>query len=248
MKALIFGSIGVLADTSAKQLDAINRAFIVHELDWKWSEQEYRSMLTQAGGQNRIRWYAESVARIALDDSTIKSIHETKTRLFNDALELHGIELRPGIVRLLDDASSAGLPTAWVTSTNRSNLQAIANGSGEPALLDKFAYITHRGNVSEEKPHPSPYLETLQKLNLEPSEVIVIEDTQVCLASSLEAGLTTIATPTEFTKNQDFSGAVSVVSHLGDPNEPATVISGSNVLNQGMVSIAQLKQLNAEVV
>ena len=246
MKALLFGSIGVLADTSAMQLDAINRSFAVHDLDWVWSEAEYRLMLSQAGGQNRVRRYSQSVADQPLDERTIKSIHETKTRLFNKALEIDGVKLRPGILRLLESAKSAGFLTAWVTSTNMSNLHAIAYGSGELALLNKFSFTTHRGNVSNEKPHPAPYSETLKQLNITPADAIAIEDTQVCLASALSANLTTIVTPTTFSNGQDFSGATSVISHLGDPELPATHLSGRDVLSEGMASLAQLEKIIAQ--
>ena len=243
MKALLFGSIGVLADTSAMQLEAINRAFIAHDLNWNWSEEEYRSMLTQSGGQNRVRWYAESVKGEQISDAAVERIHETKTRLFNDALELHGIQLRPGVLRLLEDAKSSGLATAWVTSTNMSNLQAIANGSSHSGLLENFSHVTHRGTVLKEKPDAAPYVETLKKLGIDPSEAIAIEDTQICLASALEAKLATIVTPTTFSTGQDFSGAASVVSHLGDRDEAATHLSGTSVLDEGLVTISSLGKL-----
>ena len=245
MKALLFGSIGVLADTSAMQLDAINRSFIVHDLDWSWSEEEYRLMLTQAGGQNRVRWYAQSVVGEPLDERIIQSIHKTKTRLFNDALDVDGITLRPGVLRLLEEARSAGVLTAWVTSTEMSNLHAIAHGCRKLTLLDQFNHVTNRATVSHAKPHPAPYIDTLKYFNVAPSQAIAIEDTQVCLASSLAAELTTLLTPTRFSMGQDFSGAVSVVSHLGNPDQPATHLSGSNLLKQGMVSVAQLDELTA---
>ena len=245
MKALLFGSIGVLADTSAMQLGAINRSFIAHDLDWSWSEEEYRLMLTQAGGQSRVRWYAQSVVGEPLDERTIRSIHKTKTRLFNDALDVDGITLRPGVLRLLKEARSAGVLTAWVTSTETSNLHAIAHGSRHLALLDQFDHVTNRANVSNEKPHPAPYIETLKHLNVAPAQAIAIEDSQVCLASSLAAQLITLLTPTSFSTGQDFSGAVSVVSHLGNPDHPATHLSGNNLLKQGMVSMAQLEELTA---
>ena len=248
MKALLFGSIGVLADTSAMQLDALNRSFIVHDLDWYWSEEEYRLMLTQAGGQSRVRWYAQSVVGEPLDERTIRSIHKTTTRLFNDALDVDGITLRPGVLRLLDEARFAGQLTAWVTSTEMSNLHAIAHGCQRLTLLDQFVHITTRGTVSNDKPHPAPYVETLKHLNVAPADAIVIEDAQVGLASSLAAHLATLVTPTRFSKGQDFSGAVSVVSHLGNSDQPAIRLSGCNVLKQGMVSMAQLEELTARAV
>ncbi|MEC7496587.1 MAG: haloacid dehalogenase, partial [Pseudomonadota bacterium] len=36
MRALIFGSIGVLVETSELQRQAYNAAFAAHRLDWHW--------------------------------------------------------------------------------------------------------------------------------------------------------------------------------------------------------------------
>ena len=41
MKALLFGSIGVIAETSELQRQAYNMAFAEHGLDWYWNVANY---------------------------------------------------------------------------------------------------------------------------------------------------------------------------------------------------------------
>lgn len=50
MTALLFGSIGTIADTSELQREAFNAAFLRHGLDWSWDRATYRALLTTAGG------------------------------------------------------------------------------------------------------------------------------------------------------------------------------------------------------
>ena len=54
MPALLFGSISTIADTSELQRQAFNDAFEAHGLDWRWDRDEYRSLLEQSGGMDRV--------------------------------------------------------------------------------------------------------------------------------------------------------------------------------------------------
>ena len=58
MKAVLFGSIGVLAETSELQRRAYNTAFARHDLDWHWNIATYCRLLATAGGKRRIRTLA----------------------------------------------------------------------------------------------------------------------------------------------------------------------------------------------
>ena len=53
MPALLLGSISTVADTSERQRQAFNQAFEAHGLDWRWDQDQYRSMLSRSGGQAR---------------------------------------------------------------------------------------------------------------------------------------------------------------------------------------------------
>ena len=55
MKALLLGSIGVLAETSELQRRAYNTAFVAHGVDWHWNIATYCRHLATPGGQNRLR-------------------------------------------------------------------------------------------------------------------------------------------------------------------------------------------------
>ena len=53
-KAMLFGSIGTLAETSDIQRNSFNEAFKISGLDWFWDEDKYRNLLSKSGGTGRI--------------------------------------------------------------------------------------------------------------------------------------------------------------------------------------------------
>ena len=241
MKALLFGSIGVIVDSSALQLDAYNRAFEEFGLDWHWDEAGYRDMLTMAGGQARLRRYAEQTGKDVPSDETIAAIHERKTALFDEALANGGAPARPGVARLMDAARERSVLLGFITSTEKANVEATLEAAElEPSDFD---IVTHRGNVDETKPDSAPYLKALDSLGLEAREALAIEDTEVCLPAALEAGIATVATPNAFAERQDFSAANAVVDHLGDEARAARTLAGPDIVRTGLVTLDSLAEL-----
>ena len=59
MKSILFGSIGVLAESSEIQRRAFNEAFKEFGLDWYWNVANYIKMLEKPGGLNRIAEYSK---------------------------------------------------------------------------------------------------------------------------------------------------------------------------------------------
>ena len=53
-KALFFGSIGSIVETSDLQRKSFNQAFIKSGLNWHWTKKEYKKLLNKSGGEDRI--------------------------------------------------------------------------------------------------------------------------------------------------------------------------------------------------
>ena len=79
-KAVLFGSIGTLAETSDLQRDAFNEAFKISGLDWFWDEDIYRKLLSKSGGTTRINDYAKETS-VEIDGKKIRNL---KTKIFNE--------------------------------------------------------------------------------------------------------------------------------------------------------------------
>lgn len=82
----------------------------------------------------------------------------------------------------------------------------VVTGSGQPSLIDsldenfpeifKKEKMVTAFDVTNGKPHPEPYLKALKKSDLQPWEVVVVENAPLGVESATAAGLFTIAVNT----------------------------------------------------
>ncbi len=215
VKAVIFGAIGVIAETSDLQRQSFNLAFREQGLDWDWDPATYRRLLAINGGQTRLRAYREEDPhRSHVSDAVIAALHDRKTHHYA-ALTANGALMpRPGVAALVKACQDAGIRVALCTSTSVENVDAIRAALGDTLDFGTFASITTIDKIARVKPASDAYLHCLSQLGLSAHEVIAIEDTPVSIASARAAGVTVIATPGAMTDDQDFAGAAFVTNDL----------------------------------
>ena len=188
-KAVFFGAIGTIADTSDMQRRAFNDAFAHAGLDWNWTPEMYRPMLATVGGVARISQFA---ARAGIDVD-VAALHAEKSRIYQHMLRREGVALRPGVAALIAHTRDTGGTLAWVTTTARANIDAIIDASGDALSADMFDLITDRAMVSAAKPDPEVYYTALTHLGLSETDVLVIEDTPESAWAAHSAGLSVVA-------------------------------------------------------
>jgi HAD superfamily hydrolase (TIGR01509 family) len=215
LKAIIFGAIGVIAETSDLQRQAFNAAFTEAGLDWSWDPETYKRLLSINGGQTRLRAYRDESARQSnVSETMIATLHARKTHHYA-ALTARGQLLpRAGVAQLIKTCQDAGIQVALCTSTSADNVNAIRSALCNTLDFSTFASITTIDKIARVKPAPDAYLHCLSELGLSPHEVVAIEDTPVSMASAIAAGIAVVATPGAMTKDQDFAGAALVVDDL----------------------------------
>ena len=215
VKAVIFGAIGVIAETSDLQRQAFNLAFAEAGLDWNWDAATYRRLLSINGGQTRLRAFRdEDASRSDVTDAVIATLHERKTHHYAALTAGGSLKPRQGVAELIKACQDAGVRVALCTSTSVDNVDAIKAALGHALDFGAFASITTIDKIVAVKPAPDAYLHCLSQLGLATDEVVAIEDTPVSLASAIAAGITVIATPGAMTSDQDFSGAAMKVDDL----------------------------------
>ncbi len=212
---LLFGSIGVLMETSDVQRRAYNQALKEAGLNWAWGREIYAELLNQSGGQDRLRMLAAATGT-ALSQEQIESIHARKTAVACAELAATRTALRPGVGALLKWAKARKMKLGFVTSTNQANIDAIFESAGDALLKSDFDYIGSNTQVAQGKPWPDPYLNALKLLRTAPHEALAIEDTAVSLMSAKRAGLQVVATPGDISAGQDFWQADLVCHSLLD--------------------------------
>lgn len=216
LRAIIFGSIGTLVETSDLQRTAFNAAFDEAGLGWDWDSATYRSLVADgaSGGAARIAAYAADRGE-ALSTAAAAGIHARKSAILQQRMTDDGVPPRPGVVDLIAEARAAGLTVAMASTTSKANIDAIFAATAPALTREMFDVVTCETDAARGKPAPDVYLEVLRRLGLRADEAVAIEDTRQSLASPRAAGIATLVVPGEIAGGQDFGDAPVTASLAG---------------------------------
>ncbi len=209
-KALLFGSIGTLVETSEIQRKSFNEAFKKKGLDWYWTKEEYTKLLSKSGGRDRIKEYAKKKNT----NVNAKQLRDLKTKLFNNYLKKSYLKLRPGVKSIINICYKEKIRLAFVTSTSKNNVNSILFSLRKSISQKNFSFIGNSKLVKNLKPNPDIYLLALKKLKLKSTECLAIEDSQESLNSAVNAKIKCIIFPGKFHLNKKFKNAYKKLSKL----------------------------------
>jgi HAD superfamily hydrolase (TIGR01509 family) len=210
VSAILFGSIGTIADTSELQRQAFNQAFKTHKLDWDWNREEYLTMLEKSGGRNRIADYADAIGQTV----DAEAIHRLKSEFFQNSLTKSQIKPRSGVVETIQGAKSQGLKIAFVTTTSQENISMLMAALQPSLQVTDFDLVLNDSSVDRPKPDKAAYIFALERLGEKSVDCIAIEDNLGGVASAIAAGLDCVAFPNENTAHHDFKRADHLVDQL----------------------------------
>ena len=233
LRALIFDVDGTLAETEKDgHRVAFNLAFQDAGLPWQWDVDLYGDLLHIGGGKERFHYYLTHYQpQFNPDgdlDTFIRRLHQNKSRYYRQLLENSAIPLRTGVQRLITETNQAQIKLAIASTASVENVKALLDNSFGGEMAQWFSVIAAGDMVQKKKPAPDIYLLALEKLNLSRQECLAIEDTNQGLVAATKAGLKTVVTVNEYTLNQNFELASLVLNHLGEANNPFTVIQGNS--------------------
>lgn len=120
--------------------------------------------------------------------STIQDVHEYMANLF----ETEGVPLKPGLIELLKYLKENNYKTIVATSSQRHRVDHIL----KLAKLEEYFDDSICGDeVAKGKPNPEVFLKACQKLEVEPSEALVLEDSESGINAAYSANIKVICIP-----------------------------------------------------
>lgn len=247
LKALLFDVDGTLADTEVDgHRVAFNKAFIEAGLDWTWTVPVYGELLAVTGGKERIKFYMDDFLDDFKPDQDVNNftaeLHQRKTHYYLEMLQQGMIPLRPGVERLLKEAREAGLRMGIATTTTPANVTNLLTATLGEKSIDWFEVIAAGDIVPAKKPAPDIFQYALQKMGVTPEETLAFEDSENGFKSSMGAGLKTVVTVNEYTKDHDFTGACIVLDQMGDEKNSFSILTG-DAYSHTFINVEMLQQI-----
>ena len=187
-RAILWDNDGILVDTEPLYYEA-NRE-VLAELGISLGHEEYRATDRQQAMQVALR--------LRRNDRYAELIKE-RAGLF------------PGVRQTLE-ALAGRVRMAIVTSSNPDHFDLIHSRLG---ILHFFEFVLTGKDFARFKPHPDPYLLAAERMELQPADCLVVEDSARGLASAVAAGIPCAVIPHSLSAGADFSTASAVLDHIG---------------------------------
>ncbi len=185
----------------------------LQELAWRqFAEQEMGITLTsevmavQVHGRNN-QHTLEYLTGSGLEDDRLKQLSDQKETIYRDLCQAQGDEfkLSPGAVGLLDALAARGIPRTIATASGKENLDFFFENLHLDRWFDRRCTVYDDGSRPG-KPAPDIYLQAAQRLRLDPSDSVVVEDSLSGIQSAQSAGIGYIIALGPVNENDFLSG------------------------------------------
>ena len=183
--AILFDHDGTLVDT--EPVWAAAKVALAAEFGGTWTEQDTLDCLGLSMKFTLDRLRERGV------DLPDEQINERLVAKVREALAHQQVEFLPGIERFLTQVRDAQIPAAIVTNATTSIAQRTADAAPEGT----FSAIIGNDETTHPKPDPQPYLLAAQRLGVEPSRCVAVEDSPSGVRSATAAGMKVIVVPGE---------------------------------------------------
>lgn len=234
--ALLFDCDGVIIETEELHRLAYNAAFKSAGLTIDgepvfWSVPYYDILQnTVGGGKGKMRYYFRNhtgafpmVGEKAAPDTKeaeealIDSLQDHKTELYKELIAEKAVS-RPGVIELMDEAlADPRIAVGVCSASTKAAVTKVLDVTLGALRREKLNVCILGDDVSKLKPDPMIYTTAAERLGIDPSKCVVIEDSMVGLRAAKGAGMKCLITYTSSTGGEDFygEGADATVPELG---------------------------------
>jgi HAD superfamily hydrolase (TIGR01509 family) len=173
VEAVVLDLDGVLVDTEPVHLSS-SRALVAPGVI---SDADYARFIGTGGFKE---WIEETYGVPAAEFTTRYSA------LFYAELEAAPLVPFEGVRALLEALSERGIPAAVASQSSRDWVEATLQSAG---LLEALPCFVSAEEVARGKPAPDVYLRAAERLGVDPSRCIAVEDSVHGIASAVAAGM-----------------------------------------------------------
>lgn len=194
IKGIIFDFDGTIIDTETAWYTAFNEAYAQYGVEL--TLQQYSTCIGTSLNSFNPYEYLMTDLKLAIDKEEFKQAVKQR---HSELMELETI--RPGIQHYLESAKAAGLRIGLASSSSQEWVEKYLQ---QLDIAQYFECVRTADHVTNVKPDPELYNQTLACLGIEPSEAVAIEDSPNGLKAAAAAGIRCIVTPNEITNFLEF--------------------------------------------
>lgn len=206
IKAVIFDMDGLMIDSEPLHIEAFNRVFEKFGKHLSGEENSKRYV-----GIADVDIVEDMIERFDLPISP-KQLLKEKQDAYRYILK-KGLVTQPGLIDLLKKLHNSGFKIAIGSGSYTEQIEIVMKGLNISSLIDQYVAID---DVKAGKPFPDIYLLAAKKLEVDPSDCLVLEDAAFGVQAAKAAGMRCFAIPSQQTKGQDFSLADKVLKSLNE--------------------------------
>ena len=178
-KAVIFDMDGVIFDTEKVYLDIWIEVF--EKYGYKMTKELYVNVMG-TGRKNVIKTFLENFG----DDLPIEKMYEEKDNQLFYIIENQGIPLKEGVKELFSMLKEKNYKIALATSAKRERVEKQIK---DKWLKESFDAIVCGDDVDKGKPSPDIFLKAAKKIDVEPENCFVVEDSPAGIKAAFSGGM-----------------------------------------------------------
>jgi beta-phosphoglucomutase family hydrolase len=181
-RAVLWDMDGTLVDSADYHSEAWREVMIPRGV--ALTDQMFRETFGQRNDTILRIWCGEQIS-----DTDIQAISDAKEARYRALVAERGITLLPGIARRIAQLHEAGWQQAIASAAPRANVEAII------AALDlghRIAAYVGGEDVARGKPDPEVFLKAAERVGVDPSACVVVEDAPAGVEAGMRAGMRVI--------------------------------------------------------
>jgi HAD superfamily hydrolase (TIGR01509 family) len=138
------------------------------------------------------------------------TLHAKKNAAYAELVADGSMRLRPGVAELMQECLARDVRLGIVTTTSRSNVEALMRVHFGSAWARRFAVVICGEDVERKKPDPEAYLRALAALEVGPLDAVAIEDSPGGVAAARAADVPVIVTRSAYFADDTVEGAIAI--------------------------------------